>query len=522
MGAIPTAAFLPEALVLASTLLVFLADVLGARRRRVFGTLSVVLWAAAFLSILGELGVPGLAVLNTLPGSLLNAPASGPIAFTSLGLVFQGLFLGVGLLVGISSLSDEEDDPGVAVFYALMGLALLGMMLVALSADLIFLLLSVEITSISTYVLVGYSRRESRALEAAMKFYIIGALSTAISFFGASLLYGAYGTTALAAFAFPPAGGMDNLALVGFGLLMVGLGFKLTLVPFHMWAVDVYDGAPSTISAFLSAGSKKMGLFAFFVVFIAVIHVFSAAQGWALSLALGGLAVITMTVGNLQALQQQTMKRLLAYSSISQAGYLLLGVAVGTPAALSGATLLAIAHVLMKGGAFVVVAAAAAVGVGAKIDDYRSLGRRLPLTAISFALLLLSLAGIPLTLGFVGKFYLFASAVQLGGGWFVFLAVAGLLNSAVSVFYYGRVLRIMYMSDGPSEGSTPRPLSASVRGVANAPSRGRLREEWALVGGARLTVIVGCAVLTVVLGVYPTPLVHFLNGAAQSFLRLGY
>ncbi len=529
MTGIPPIAYLPEGLVLASTLLVFLADALGAKRRALFGGISTLLLLAAFLAVLADLRVYPLSSLASVPASLIGGPAIGPIVFTSLGLIFQALFLGVALLVGLGSLSEAELDPGAAIFYGLLGLATLGMMLVAISADLIFLLLSIEVSTLSTYVLVGYSRRDSRALEASMKFYIIGALSTAISFFGASLLYGAYGTTSLAAFAFPPAGGLGNLALVGFGLLMVGLGFKLTLVPFHMWAVDVYDGAPAPVSALLSAGSKKMGLFAFFAVFIAVVHVFGSAEGYALFVALGCLAVVTMTVGNLQALQQHNMKRLLAYSSISQAGYLLLGIAVATPAALSGATLLAVAHVLMKGGAFLVVGAAAAAGVGVTIEEYRGLGRRLPVTAVSFSILLLSLAGIPLTLGFVGKFYVFGAAVE-AGGWFIFLAVAGLLNSALSVFYYGRILRIMYMSDDPGEGPEPsREASpalriSSTRGVGNAPASrgGVLREEIRTIGLSRWGVILGCAVLTLVFGIYPTPLIHAFNGAAEQFLRLGY
>ncbi len=528
---VPPLAYLPEILTLVAALGVFLLDTLGVRRRAAFGAWTTVFLAAAFVSVLADLGVPGLGGLATLPSSYLTAGAVGPIVFTALGLVFQAIFLSAGILVAFASLSDPDDEVGIPMFYGLLGLATLGTLLVALSADLVFLLLSVEVTGISTYVLVGYTRRDPRALEASMKFYIIGALSTATSFFGASLLYGAYHTTSLATISqgLPPDA---SLALVGFGILAVGLGFKVTAVPFHMWAVDVYDGAPSTVSAFLSAGSKKMGIFAYFVVFVAVTRLFAGPQGWPLYIALGGLAVATMTVGNILALQQKTLKRMLAYSSISQAGYMLLGIAVDTPSTLSGATLLVAAHVLMKGGAFLVVAALAQIGLGARIDDLRGLGYSHPILAGSFSVLLLSLAGIPGTFGFMGKFYIFAGAIE-AGGLFILLAVVGLLNSALSVFYYARILKIVYMSDeapAPSQESGAalhRSLTHSSQGVASPPPRGipglgRIAAEIRAAGAARWIAIVAAAVLTVALGIYPTPLVHAFNAAATQFWSLGY
>jgi proton-translocating NADH-quinone oxidoreductase chain N len=533
MSAVPVLAYAPEMLVLAAALVAFLLDSAGVARRAAYAGSSLLLYAVAFAIILGDLGTPGLGALSTVPAGILGGPAQGPVVFTSLGLIFQGIFLGATLLVTLASWSDPDGETGVPVFYALVSLATLGMLLVALSADLIFLLLAVEVTGISTYVLVAYTRNDSRSLEAAMKFYIIGALSTAISFFGASLVYGAYGTTSLAGIA----SGVphpSSLALVGYGLLGVGLGFKATVVPFHMWAVDVYDGAPHTVSAFLASSTKKMGIFTYFVVFLSATRVFGAAFGYPIYLILGTLAVLTMTVGNVLALQQQTLKRMLAYSSISQAGYMLLGIAIATPAALSGATLLVLAHVLMKGGAFLVVAAAAQAGLGPSIQDYRGLGYTRPALAVSFSILLLSLAGIPLTLGFVGKFYVFTAAVQ-AGQYFVALAVAGLLNSALSVFYYARILRIMYMSEGsaaepsPVEGTPTAglPLGRSSRGTLAGPlPRGmwwsRVAEEWRTLGAARWIAIVGAAALTVILGIYPTPLVHALNQAAYQFWHLGY
>ncbi len=511
--------FTPEATLLVGVVLIFLLDVAEIRSRIIIGGATTFFLLLAFLQVLADLGTWPLQGLSTLPVGLLGVE-SGPILFTNLGLIFQGIFLAAALLVSLASISEPDGD-GVPTFYALLALAALGMLFVAISADLIFLLIAIEVTGIATYVMVGYTRKDRRALEAAMKFYIIGALSTAISFFGASLLYGAYGTTDLAAFQSLPAN--SSLALVGFMMVAVGLGFKVTLVPFHMWAVDVYDGAPEAVSAFLSAGSKKMGLFGFFIVFVAAVKVFSSAQGYALHFALAGLAVVTMSVGNVMALEQTTMKRMLAYSSIAQAGYMLLGIAIDTPSALAGATLQITADVLMKAGAFIAVGAAVALGVGPLITDWRGVGHTRPGLGFSFAIMLLSLAGIPLTLGFVGKFYLFFAAVE-ANGYYPLLAIAGLLNSAISVFYYARILRYMYM---PEETSAPAAgavaLSHSARAVAPPPSRawGSLREEIAGAGKARWATVVAIAVLLLVLGIYPTPLIGAMNSAAQQFITLG-
>jgi NADH-quinone oxidoreductase subunit N len=526
--------YLPEVTVLLATFVVFLLDVLGVKKREILGGVSTAFIVAVLIEVLGDLRAWPFSSLATISQSSIGS-VNGPIIFTSFGLIFQAIFAGVALLVSFASLSDPDEE-GAPTFYALLLLAVLGMLVVSISADLILLLLAVEVTGISTYVLVGYTQKDRRALEAAMKFYIIGALSTTLSFFGASLLFGAYGTTSLATMAKVGLPQNPALALMGFGLVVAGLGFKATLVPFHMWAVDVYDGAPSTVSAFLSAGSKKMGLFAIFAVFVAAVRVFTASEGYALYFALGALAVATMTIGNVLALEQQTMKRMLAYSSIAQAGYMLLGIAVGTPPALAGATLQIIANVLMKGGAFIVVAIAVSVGIGPLITDYKGLGHTRPGLAACFAIMLLSLAGMPLTLGFLGKFYLFFAAVE-AGGWFTALAVAGLLNSAISVFYYARVLKYMYM---PEEGdkvtahapvhavSDPRLGGGRVPGaelgvkVAGDDATGGLKQEIISSGIARWTAVLVCAILILALGIYPTPLLNVINSAAHQFWTIGF
>ncbi len=522
------ATFAPEIVVLASALLVFLLDVVGVRRLEAVGAVSVGGSALALTLVLADLGFAPLAAVRTLGAAAINvAPAAGssPLYFvSSFGLVFQAIFLLSALLVGLASMSRESREAGAPIFFGLLSLATLGMLLVALASDLIFLLLAIEITSISTYLLVGYTRRGIRPLEAAMKFYVIGAVSSTVSFFGASLLFGAYGTTNLFRIAAVAGSvGYPVLALLGYGFLIAGLAFKTTLVPFHAWAVDVYDGAPSDVSAFLAGGSKKVGVFAFFLVFLGpVLFVHPGgpgnpfgggpvALGAFLRITLAVLAVLTMTVGNVLALLQKEMKRLLAYSSISQAGYMLLGIAVGTAPALAGATFQILAHVLMKGGAFLVVAGVAALGVGPLVDDWKGLGQRYPLTSAAFALMLLSLAGVPLTIGFASKFVLFSAAVE-ARGYFVWLAVAGLLNSALSVFYYARILKTIYFDD-PGPAAVPH---GAVVGGAGPPALGA-----GGLGYGRAVAIGVAAVAIVALGIYPQIVLGPIQAAASHFVALG-
>ncbi|HEV2316391.1 MAG TPA: NADH-quinone oxidoreductase subunit N [Thermoplasmata archaeon] len=508
--------FTPELFVLGGALLVFLGDVVGVKRIEAFGGIAVAAIVATLGLVLADLGFGPLAMFRTVSAASVDVPISAGALYsvTSLGLVFQGIFLLAALLVALASLSRPSREPGAAVFYGLLLLATLGMMLVAVATDLIFLLLALEVTAISSYLLVGYPRRDPRGLEAAMKFYIIGALSAAMAFFGASLLYGAYGTTSLAVLGHAlPGNGNDGLAIAGYAFLLVGLGFEVTAVPFHMWAVDVYDGAPTDVSAFLAGGTKKVGLFAFFLVFLGPILLVSAPAATgarfhgSVQLTLALLAVATMTVGNVLALLQKEMKRLLAYSSISQAGYMLLGISIGTAPAIAGATFQIFAHVFLKAGAFLVVAAVAGLGVGPLVSDWKGLGVRRPGLGAAFALMLLGLAGIPLTVGFFSKFVLFSAAVE-AQGLFVWLAVAGLFNSALSVFYYARVLRVMYM-ERAEDGEVPAVTeSASLLAFDG-------------LGWGRAAAIGLCVVAIVGFGLYPGPVLNGIQAAADHFVALG-
>jgi proton-translocating NADH-quinone oxidoreductase chain N len=540
--ALPWTVFVPELFLLGAALLVFLLDSVGSRRVELFGGLATAGIVLALVAVLADLRFAPLAMFATVPSANVDVPWSAVggslVALTSFGLVFQAIFLTSALLVSLASMSHPSDQRGAAIFFGLLLLATLGMTLAALSADLIFLLLSIEVTGVSTYLLVGYTRRDPRGLEAAMKMYIIGALSAALSFFGASLLFGVYGTTSLATLGTailyvgrPPLFGDTAIALLGYGFLIVGIGFKVTVVPFHAWAVDVYDGAPTDVSAFLAGGTKKVGLLAYFLVFLLpIVFVPNAATLGPCPLALGTCyatlpafavplqvifgvtAVVTMTVGNVLALQQTEMKRMLAYSSISQAGYMLIGLAVATSPALAGALLQIFAHVFMKAGAFLVVAAIAGFGIGSKIEDWKGVGLRYPLLGASFAVMLLALAGIPLTVGFVSKFVLFSAAVE-AQGWFVWLAVAGLLNSALSVFYYARVLRVMYMDRGePAPAPIPAGAVAGGSGPPLLPFDG--------VGYGRALAIGIATVAIFAFGVYPQPVLTTFQNAADHLLQI--
>jgi proton-translocating NADH-quinone oxidoreductase chain N len=513
--------FLPELLLLAGALIVFLLDALGIRRVEISGGIATVVTALGILLVLADLGASPFAGLSLLSSGQIDpvvSPASAPLySFTSLGLVFQLFFLLSAFLVSLGSLSRPSRERGSSVFFGLLLIATLGMMLVGIAADLIFLILAIEVVSIATYLLVAYTRHDTRSVEAAMKFYIIGALSTVLSLFGAALLFGAFGTTNLYAIEGSVVGA-PTLVLLGYGLLVAGLAFKVTLVPFHAWAVDVYDGAPHDVSAFLAGGTKKIGLFAFFLVFIGPLLLarwgasFNPLGGPGVSIApilqilLAVLAVVTMTIGNLLALQQKEIKRMLAYSSISQAGYMLIGITVATAPSIAGATLQIFAHVILTTGAFLVVATVAGLGVGVLIDDWKGVGLRRPYLGVAFSLMLLGLAGIPLTVGFVSKFVLFSSAIQ-AQGYFVWLAIAGVLNSAASVFYYARVIKVMFL-DSPD---------------ASAPT-GRVEQpELAFqgMGYGRAAAIGLVAVLVVFFGIDPQPILGIIQTAAQHFVLVG-
>ncbi len=326
--------------------------------------------------------------------------------------------------------------------YPLILFATVGMMFMAKATDLMTVFLGLEILSVALYVLAGFNRDNVKSNEAGLKYFLLGAFSTGFLLYGMALIYGATGTTKIAKIALAAQNGAvsgNMMFLVGMLLMATGFSFKIAAAPFHMWTPDVYEGAPTPITAFMSAGPKAAGFAAFLRVFIIALP--SLTVQW--SDLLWILAVLTMTTGNIIALSQDNIKRMLAYSSIAHAGYALVGFTAHNASGVSGILFYLLSYTFMNIGAFAIITIIGKKGeANNNVQDYAGLGVKRPVLALCLAIFLFSLAGIPPTAGFIGKFYLFAGAVQQG---YIWLAIIGVLNSAASVYYYLRVMVYMYM-----------------------------------------------------------------------------
>jgi len=446
----------------------------------------------AGISLVGIIASMGLVVSYLISGAEVLV-FENLLQMDAFAALFKIVFLAVALYVVLASSRYVEGEKHLAEYYTLIMLATVGMMVVASSMDLITLFVGIELTSLSSFVLVGFRKGDKRGAEAAAKYFVIGAFSSAISLYGISLLYGATGSTHFTEIGAVVGGltPMEPIIILALVMLVAGFGFKVAMVPFHMWAPDVYEGSPSTIAAFLAAGSKKMGFVALFKILL--IGLIAIKADW--ELAIGILAIVTMTVGNVLAITQTNIKRMLAYSSIAQAGYILIVLPIATDYALTGGIFHIVTHAFMKGGAFIIVASLSMVALGETLADYKGLARRSPWLAFSMGVLLFALAGIPPLSGFASKFVLFSSAVDAsimpGSSWMIWLAVAGVLNSALSLYYYARVVKYMYWEDGPTDRiRIPAPMAVAVL----------------------ITVIT-----TVVIGIYPGPVIEACSQAAEAF-----
>ena len=328
------------------------------------------------------------------------------------------------------------------------------MMLMAAGGNLVTIFLGVEILSIPIYILAGLFREDVKSNEAALKYLLLGGFSSAFLLFGIAMLYGGTGTFYLADLAkIIKASGMNTLTYMGLGLIIVGFGFKVSMAPFHMWTPDVYEGAPTSITAFMSVGTKAAAFAAFLRIFMEVFP--SVKVDW--DMLLWVVAVATMTIGNLTALAQTNIKRMLAYSSIAHAGYILIGMIAGNQLGATGILYYLLAYTLMNLGAFgVIILVARKKDNYLNIYDYSGLGFQYPGLAAVMTVFMFGLVGMPPTAGFIGKFYIFSAAVQAG---YIWLVLIGVLNSLISVYYYLRITVIMYMKPaeadlGPVE-STP-------------------------------------------------------------------
>ncbi len=422
-----------------------------------------------------------------------------------LSLVFRGIFLlaaALSIVLSVKYLDVENEQRGE--YYALILFATTGMMFMAIGSDLISIYIGLELMALTVYVLVGYLKRNERSNEAAMKYFFMGIFSSAVLLYGMSILYGVTGRTNLGQISEAIAGYTQNGQLQGEGdprmmlilaLVLIGAGllFKIAAVPFHMWAPDAYEGAPTSVTAFMSVGPKAAAyvLLARVLLFgLGPLRDMEGLPGW--SIMLGVVAALTMTVGNIGAVTQENIKRMLAYSSIAQAGYIMLGVLAGTQMGYRGVVFHLVIYTLMNTGAFTVIISLHRKGIiGEKVDDLNGLFAKAPGVAVMMLVFMLSLAGIPTTAGFIGKYFLFGSLIQSGKPWMVYLAVIAVVNTAISFYYYARFIRAMFLN--PLKEEAPLTLSQPMR-VTMAVS----------------------AVLVMLFGIYPQPLIKVADLAAKS------
>jgi NADH-quinone oxidoreductase subunit N len=447
---------------------------------------------AAGLSLMGLVGAIGATVLiATGPGR--GAVTAGVVAADDFALFFHFLILGIALLAVLLSpsyLRATGADRGE--YYALVLFSTVGMLGLVSCRELVSLFVALEIMSVSAYALAGLHRQRAESQEAALKYFITGAFSSAFFLYGVALLYGLSGSTFLdhiePAAQAAAGSGTAALALLGAGFLLVGFGFKVASVPFHMWAPDVYEGAPTTVTALMATGVKAAAFGALLRVFLRPLE--GLAPEWQPAVAV--LAVCTMVIGNLGALAQSNLKRMLAYSSVAHAGYLLTALVAAPSVATEAVLFYLVAYAAVNLGGFGLVSALTRAGGDEPIapSDVAGLAERRPALAALLALFLVSLTGVPVSAGFVGKFYLFSAAVS---GGYVILAVVGVVMSVVSAYYYLRVVVTMYMREPAAEaGAWP----------AVAP-------------GAGLALAVSAAIV-LGLGIYPGPVLGWARLAAQS------
>lgn len=485
---------LPEIILLLTATVIFVLDVLG---RQPSDPVSLERRPKPWLPYVALLGL-GVAALGLLPSLGKTAQVATMLAVDPFAVFFKALaIIGISIVILAAITYMQGRTPYRGEFYALLLITGVAICLAVSATNLIMLYLAMEFLSITSYVLAGFFREDRRSGEAALKYFLYGATASAVMLYGMSLLYGATGTTDFAglAKAFAQRGSSDLLwlAVPAIIMLLAGFGFKASLVPFHQWAPDTYEGAPTPVTTFLSTVSKATG-------FAILIRVFLVALGplqpqWTAILAT--VSVLTMTLGNLTAIRQTNIKRMLAYSSIAQAGYILIGLAavaaMAGPAAqtfsgINGVMIYLMAYLVTNVGAFAVVIAIEQRSGKVEIKDYAGLIRRTPWLAVALFIFLLSLAGIPPTAGFVGKLFVFGAAVQAQ---MILLAVIGALNAVVSAFYYLNVVRYMFFMPAEAD-AEPIEVSRTLQGA-----------------------VLLTGFLTLLIGLLPGPLINWASQSVQ-------
>ncbi|HSB50225.1 MAG TPA: NADH-quinone oxidoreductase subunit N [Nitrosopumilaceae archaeon] len=448
--------------------------------------------AIAFGALIASIGYVAyqFASENIVPSVLFSEDV---LVDDTFGGFFAIAMLIVAIFTTVGSFNYMRNKNHPAVYYSLILLSSIGMVLIAYSTDLVMLIVAWELMSIPTYVLAGFMKKDPSSNEAALKYFLFGALASAIIIYGISIAYGLTGSTNIGEVIHGYAAldsSMMPLALLSVGLFIAGFGFKMGLVPFHMWLPDTYEGAPPTISALLAAGTKKAG----FAAAIRVIILGTVALNLDWTLALGIIAVMTMTIGNIAAIMQKNLARILAYSSIGHAGYILIGLSIApfSDIGLQASLFHIMNHAVMKGSAFIAVAGIVTVLASSHLDKIKGLGRKMPITALGLVISLLALAGVPPLNGFWSKLMLFGAALDAGplAAWTPWLAIAGVLNSALSLAYYGWIIRKMYF-EGETEKRVSEPKSV-------------------------IAVMIFSIIFMVTLGVYPDPIIQFAQTAAPA------
>ena len=429
-------ALLPLIIVVVTGIIVMVADLFTADKR-----------SLGWVSLIG-------ALLAAMVGAMQQGMPGFDPAFQNMAITdgyahfFNLIFLSaaaLSILVALGYLGQMGLQKGE--YYALLLFSTAGMMMMAAATDLILIFLGLETMSIALYVMAAFNRNRRESGEAGIKYFLMGSFASAFFLYGAALLYGATGSTNLSVIGGVLAGGENPIAMVGLGLLLIGFAFKIAAVPFHWWTPDVYSGSPTAVTAFMSVGAKAAGFAALIRLLMLSFPPPALSGDWQLAMAI--LAVLTMTLGNIAALGQKDVKRMLAYSSIAHAGYILVGVAAGNAAGVSAALFYLMAYAFMNIGAFAVVGALERKdAVGSNIKDYAGLAGRNVWLALGMAIFLLSLTGFPPLAGFWGKLYLFRAAVQANLTW---LAVIGVLNSGIAAYYYLNVIAQMYMKPAADE-----------------------------------------------------------------------
>src|SRR3954470_24600922 len=495
--------FWPESVLTVAVIAMLIQDLIV--RRSAWRVPSLVVGALFWLAAAG--------VATALTPGGVTPLFGGLLQHDPMRIFFAWLFLAAAALTVIIVPKSAQISPArLGEFIALLFALVLGMFLMASASELLMVYLGVETVSLVSYVLTSFRRANRKANEAALKYVIYGGVASGVMLYGMSILYGLFATTRVTgaggigsqladvtsrlfmaqAFGGQPAAQLALAVAVVF--VLAGVGYKIASVPFHMWCPDVYEGAPTPFTAFLSVGPKAAGVAVAIRFFFAAFEkqlpsgAYAPVTDLPWPAIIGIISAITMTLGNLTAIVQNNLKRMLAYSSIAHAGYLLMGLAAASIAGVQSILIYLIVYVLMNVGVFLVIIAVARVTGSEQIGDFRGLGSKAPIAALAFTVFLFSLTGIPPFAGFVGKYLIFAAVVQRGGFWYVLLALIGVLNSAISLFYYARIIKAMFLEKAADD----RPLA---------------------VPGIYTGVLVALAVPVIVLGVYWTPLVRWAAAA---------